>query len=316
MRLRYLHLEDEAPLQNITIPFGQETVLGRNCAIRFIVGVNGSGKSRLLRALTQLFLALELNPGRRPPFPVTLVYDLARHPETAEPFPRTIFLRYDGRDSKRIWDAYPLVDPSISITSPDGWQNYLEAESMKIPESAYGRQSDFFLPQTVLAYSSGLSRDWEALFAPLHTAMMAEQEELVEERPVGWSIQQEIQYLLTSDPELAQPLLDAQEKLDPERYTLLESETETGYFVSAPVLKLALCAVALHQARQDLPATAGEAEKSAIRQRVQAAMRSQKAQSGLRGLLDEVGWLWPVTVTLTLDPTVVTKGKLRQWERL
>lgn len=316
MRLRYLHLQDEAPLQAITIPFGQETVLGRNCAIRFIVGVNGSGKSRLLRALTQLFLTLELNPEGRPPFPVTLVYDLAHHPDTLEPFPRTIFLRYEGRGSPLLWRAHqPAPNPPAPFTTPDEWQSYLQAFP-EIPTGAYGQKSRFFLPQTVLAYSSGLSRDWEALFAPRHTAMVAEQEEMVEERPFGWNIQQEIQYLLTSDAELAQPLIEAQEKLDPERYTLLESETETGYFVSAPVLKLALCAVALHQARQDLPATAGEAEKEAIRQRVQTAMRSQKTQSGLRGLLDEVGWLWPVTVTLTLDPTHVAKGKLRQWESI
>ncbi|MEI2612228.1 MAG: AAA family ATPase [Candidatus Promineifilaceae bacterium] len=316
MKLRYLHLEDEAPLQNITIPFGQETVLGRNCAIRFVVGVNGSGKSRLLRALTQLFLALELKPDKNPPFPVTLVYDLAYHPETGDAYPRTIFLHYAGRGSDCIWRAHqPAPNPPVPFTDPADWNTYLQTVP-EIPVSAYGQKSTFFLPRTVLAYSSGLSRDWETLFAPAHNTTTVEQAELSEERPPHWSMTQEIQYLLSTEPELAQPLIEAQEKLDPERYTLWENETETGYFVSAPILKLALCAVALHQARQDLPATAGEQEEEAIRQRVRAALVNQKAQSGLRGLLDEVGWLWPVTVTLTLDPTHVAKGKLRQWETI
>jgi energy-coupling factor transporter ATP-binding protein EcfA2 len=316
MRLRYWHLEDEAPLQNITIPFGQERVLGRNCAIRFIVGINGSGKSRLLRALAQLFLTLERNPNGRPPFPVTLVYDLAWHPETKEPYQRTIFLRYDGRGSELVWRVHqPAPEPAAPCTTPAAWDSYLQTYE-EIPTSAYGQQASFSLPQTLLAYSSGLSRDWEALFAPLPIDTATEQEEIPEERPAAWSVQQEIQYQLTSGTESAQRFLEAQEKLDPERYTLLENETEKGFFVSGPVLKLAMCAVALHQARQDLPATAGDQEKEAIRQRVRQAVNSQRVQSGLRGLLDEVGWLWPVTVTLTLDPTRVAKGKVQQWAEL
>ncbi len=48
MRLRYLHIPDLVPLRNITITFGHEPILGRECTIHFIVGVNGTGKSRLL----------------------------------------------------------------------------------------------------------------------------------------------------------------------------------------------------------------------------------------------------------------------------
>ena len=71
MRLRYLSLRDAPPLQQLAIPFLQEAILGRQCAIRFVVGVNGSGKTRLLQALAQIFLALESAPNIRLPFFVT-----------------------------------------------------------------------------------------------------------------------------------------------------------------------------------------------------------------------------------------------------
>src|SRR6266700_2002879 len=86
MRLRYLHIPDLVPLRNITITFGHEPILGRKCTIHFIVGVNGTGKSRLLRAITEVFLYLE--KGNVPPFPVTIAYDLGQE--------RTIYYRYTG----------------------------------------------------------------------------------------------------------------------------------------------------------------------------------------------------------------------------
>ncbi len=58
MRLRYLYLPDLPPLSDATITFGHEPVLGRDCTIHFIAGINGTGKSRLLRALAEIFLRL------------------------------------------------------------------------------------------------------------------------------------------------------------------------------------------------------------------------------------------------------------------
>jgi ABC-type transport system involved in cytochrome c biogenesis ATPase subunit len=59
MRLRYLKITDLPPLENVEVHFQHEDILGRQCAIRFVVGVNGAGKSRLLRALTEIFVQLE-----------------------------------------------------------------------------------------------------------------------------------------------------------------------------------------------------------------------------------------------------------------
>lgn len=103
MRLRYLHLRDAPPLQRLAIPFWQESVLGRACAIRFVVGVNGSGKSRLLQALAQLFLALERDTPL--PFFVTLAYDLGSGEQS-----RTIFLQYQPNEEGNAPDEPLLLE--------------------------------------------------------------------------------------------------------------------------------------------------------------------------------------------------------------
>src|SRR5439155_10640171 len=84
-------------LKNITITFGHEPILGRECTIHFIVGVNGTGKSRLLRAITEVFLNLE--KGNVPPFPVTIAYDLGKDgtgEQKSGQAQRTIYYRYTG----------------------------------------------------------------------------------------------------------------------------------------------------------------------------------------------------------------------------
>lgn len=58
MRLRYLHLQNYPPISDIKVCFASGSPLARECAIRFVVGVNGSGKSNLLRAVAEVFLAL------------------------------------------------------------------------------------------------------------------------------------------------------------------------------------------------------------------------------------------------------------------
>ena len=82
MRLRYLCLPRCGPLVNLEIVFGQEPLLfghrderpdGRKGAINFVVGVNGTGKSSLLRGIFQTFRALK--SGEFPSLPVTVAWD-------------------------------------------------------------------------------------------------------------------------------------------------------------------------------------------------------------------------------------------------
>jgi hypothetical protein len=54
MRLRYLHLENYPPISNIKVCFASGSPMARDCAIRFVVGVNGNPPN------------LTLTPCRRP----------------------------------------------------------------------------------------------------------------------------------------------------------------------------------------------------------------------------------------------------------
>ena len=70
MRLRYLKLKNYPPLNDIAISFSADSPLDRECGIRFVVGVNGSGKTHLLQAVTETFISIARQT--KPNFPVTL----------------------------------------------------------------------------------------------------------------------------------------------------------------------------------------------------------------------------------------------------
>ena len=75
MRLRYLHLPCCGPLTDAAVVFGREELvshalnLPRIGALNFVVGINGTGKSSLLRALYRTFRALHFRDW--PPLPET-----------------------------------------------------------------------------------------------------------------------------------------------------------------------------------------------------------------------------------------------------
>ena len=99
MRLRYLHLQNYPPISDIKVCFASGSPLARECAIRFVVGVNGSGKSNLLRAVAEVFLALA--DLRVPAFPVSLVYELGVR---GTPNHRTLLLHCPGsRQQASLW---------------------------------------------------------------------------------------------------------------------------------------------------------------------------------------------------------------------
>ena len=61
MRLRYLHLPDYGVLKDLRVPFDRELIfrqqgeLHRRGDLHFVVGLNGTGKSSLLRAVYETF---------------------------------------------------------------------------------------------------------------------------------------------------------------------------------------------------------------------------------------------------------------------
>jgi len=107
MRLRYLHLQNYPPISDVKVCFASGSPLGRECAIRFVVGVNGSGKSNLLRAVAEVFLSLA--DLRVPQFPVSLVYELGERDSTNH---RTLLLHCPGnRQQASLWIHHRYTFP-------------------------------------------------------------------------------------------------------------------------------------------------------------------------------------------------------------
>lgn len=294
MRLRYLNLRDAPPMQQLAIPFWQESILGRECAIRFVVGVNGSGKSRLLQALAQIFLALEQAPNTQLPFYVTLVYDLGQEEK------RTIFVQYqpieeNGKNPELRLIEFDWLDDAQTWD----WEN-LPAQIPDDEQRSFGDSSGTigsFLPQALLAYTSGAIDAWETIFAPPEPVIEIPAIGEVEERPINWNVARERQFLRE------QGLADAADNLSQIGAADFGGgqASRLGYFIAPPQLRLAVSAVTLQQASQDFRQMATPEAEAVLLAHWDETDERRHSQSGLRNLLNEVGWRYPVTFGLRLN---------------
>jgi len=290
MRLRYVSLKDAPPLQDLAIPFWQEMIMGRACAIRFVVGVNGSGKSRLLQALTQVFLTVKNFPNVQLPFYVTLVYDLGKGKDK-----RTIFLQYQKEESnisnsKLILNSYDwLNDDEVydwenlpNQISSNRFEQYREASS----------NNDLFLPKALIAYSSGITTTWKKIFTlPLPPFPIPQFEE-ADERPLDWEIGKERQYLKE------QGLSEAPTKLTVyDIDSLRESGIPSiGYFIETKQLRLVVLAATLIQTIKDFRFMPNEEAEIELLKKWDEDSIQNHSYSGFRQLLNEIGWRYPVSI--------------------
>jgi hypothetical protein len=170
MKLRYLHIQNLPPLEDVTLHFGHEAMLGRQCAIHFVVGVNGSGKSRLLLALAEIVLALEAR--RWPAFPFSIVYD------RGGVFPQTVAIHKPNHGSQGAYFATLRALPENPYASdpPETWADWLKLHpqarasdsTLTVSEYPDGYLPDStsmatLLPVAVLAATSGVTQAWEEL---------------------------------------------------------------------------------------------------------------------------------------------------------
>ncbi len=328
MRLRYLYLPDMPPLKQVRIEFGRGAplLIERACAIRFVVGVNGTGKSRLMQTLAEIMLTLEA--PRLPSFNFALAYDLGENAAA-----RTIFIRHlesapaqallvefaglaaeetnwltletlRWDDERQTWSV-PL--PAIRFKREDA--GLWEARRAEDAVRAHFRGNNLpsmrggYLPNIVLAYTSGDLRDWETLF---HSAGRSETIEPTpqRERPRGWTRADDLEEqrrarneeiigaLRRGETEVAQRLLRDETPLPEVR----EEAAETlGILVTPPKLKLAVCAVALQQAMRDFRAMPDEASEDTFIENI------EQQPGELRRILNQVEWLWPVSISLRVD---------------
>jgi energy-coupling factor transporter ATP-binding protein EcfA2 len=219
MRLRYLHLAHYPPLADLAVAFSPRAPWAAfepagevaRCAIHFVIGLNGSGKSHLLRATAATFLALA--DERLPAFPVSLVYELGR---AGAPGHRTLIFDCPGHaNGTSMWQAESWTFPEIS--EPDTFQSAIDylrevagprAEfggavfKARIPRGDYPQAVQDALPRAVLAYSSGALLPWrDAWQAPvdgdsLDLVTQGENYDPQQERPVGWSAEDEARVVI------------------------------------------------------------------------------------------------------------------------
>jgi len=91
-----------------------------------------------------------------------------------------------------------------------------------------------------------------------------------------------------------------------------------GIFVPPAALKLALCAVTLHQAAEDFAQITTPDEEQNFRKRIDLVILEGRRMDGLRGILNSIDWLWPVTLSLRIvyRPDTFTRSQIEQLLRL
>lgn len=203
MRLRYLHLQNYPPISDVKVCFASGSPLARECAIRFVVGINGSGKSNLLRAVAEVFLALA--DLRVPAFPVSLVYELGVRDT---PSHRTLLLHCPGnRKQASLWirERFSFDDQSVQddldtfiehlnkkgVPSDPAFSALIEPGSWPLRDSS---PPQIALPSAVLAYTTGEMRPWHSVWNRNQHAdgvLESSDDTLIDERPAGWTAAQE-----------------------------------------------------------------------------------------------------------------------------
>ncbi len=303
MRLRYLTLKNYPPLNDIALSFSAESPLQRECAIRFVVGVNGSGKTHLLQALLEIFLCLARQ--QKPHFPVTLVYELGKGEKA-----RTLIFDNPGRNRKPgWWQSEPdqeLLPASYQI---EDWQFLIEkvkngcAEWEPLIENGNWPGKKVGLPRTVIAYTTGEIEPWRTILRkepPATDVDIVSQSldyDTNQERQAGWSLKQEIDFQGQAGTDEGLMQVQGLKKIE-EDYRVSEGEQELCLLITPLLLKFALLAVSLPMAMEELRKHETKKQQESFFQEVNTGAEPGK---GLRRLFNQVGWIWPVCISFTVD---------------
>lgn len=303
MKLRYLHLGNYPPIKDMAVSFASGSPLQRECAIRFVVGVNGSGKSNLLRAVAEVFLALV--EQRVPPFPVSLIYELGVRGTASH---RTLVLDCPGnRFDASLWVAERFTWPDAAdaeafeaalLNLRENTEPPVHGFTPLIPPGDWPSRAttppQMALPNAVLAYTTGAMQPWQALW---NRSQDSDDVELVSqgedydpstERPAGWSLAQEMVTQSASDTSSIAPVDgDWASETTPANQNLFRRPI----LLTPALLKCALLAVALPQAFLDTHDNLAEMETQ-----LASAFGKERQLSPLQELLQRGGWHHLVSV--------------------
>lgn len=290
MRLRYIYLRNTPPFNELQIVFQRAEFLNRRCTIRFVVGVNGTGKSQLLRAITQTFIALERQEA--PPFAVDFAYDLGTGSNE-----RTLLLQCDGRSQVSMAEfrttlPHEMTKADWEALAQTKWSEQDESDpslplrNIFVGLPLFGSGSvESYLPSTLLAYTSGANRDWRRIFAPY---IENTDPDTAEDFPKI--------YIYDDTVEWRRDALEVSGEYDP---TVLV-HSSIGHFVTEQHLRFAVCALTLQQAIADFRRYPTIDEMKWFANGEMEWAEDTTSPSRLRQLLDSVDWLWPISLTFQL----------------
>jgi energy-coupling factor transporter ATP-binding protein EcfA2 len=328
MRLRYIYLPDYGPLKEVAVVFERNPhIENRDGSINFVVGLNGSGKSSLLRAIYDVFLSL--SSEQLPKFPVTLAYDmridkrwdelderwggLSREdiePANASKFVHqtVIFHRPRGPAS----EAFLMLSEEMLLHNlADEWQRSIEQmpseQGVDTPELGQapfeyivwgdrlqgdGRLRNW-LPTRVLAYTSGDMVPWQSLAYPSFPVEELKDDpqdfDREQERPAGWRADQE--HYDVRIPTVSDPAYDPPLDSVSEYRTPID---ERCLLLQPEDARLAAISVGIWQAALDLEGRSESWQHEAFRQeRIREIDSKKPVEDPARRLLNELDWLWP-----------------------
>ncbi|MCC9606227.1 AAA family ATPase [Blastopirellula sp. JC732] len=327
MRLRYLHISNYGVLTDLRVHFDRERIfrehekLMRVGDLHFVVGLNGTGKSSLLRALYETFRWLEgvnrdLINSRTPfPFPVTLVYDL--------PLPnrkdgdRTCIFHHEGQS---VSDGFffAAMSPLNEADHGDwnGWIEWLKPyANPNTPEQMSGLvpsdklqgngQVRASLPDPLLVYTSGSLAVWDRVREPdLPDQDLNEIISVVsdDERPRGWDVHRELA--------LPEDHVGQSERGELRKFT--DPSTQTGeshcQLLKPIALKLAALAVSLTQASSEMPRLASNELEEVWRHELAEQIATQPpsdvvSEKTARSLLNYADWWYPTHLSMEYRPS-------------
>jgi predicted ATPase len=342
MRLRYLHLPRCGPLTDTAIVFGREDLIAetlnmsRKGFLNFIVGVNGSGKSSLLRAIYGIFRAL--NRRETPGLPFTLAWDRTIGNTTV-----TALLHFTNHKTDRsFFAAFEPIPVSAkhhdwesiitSLTNGEAHPLVKELEIVDGPDALTSPMLYARLPKRLIAYTSGDVTLWGKLDHPVFRP--ADEEEGTyqtrDERPHDWNMDKEWRgrqldrvfktmqsfESKTHKPRRIKPLdhlsyestlrvTEEMVKLEDihrkviSNHMLHAEPLDESYFQILPRhLRFAGMILGLWQAARELPGHHQEVMRESLRDTFLKQCGADEKPKDARRVLNEIDWFWPTHMSL------------------
>ena len=314
MLLRYFALPDYGVLKDLKVNFERDLLfqqlpgLSRKGALHFVVGLNGAGKSSLLRAVNETFRWLSGASNDKSssfPFPVSLVYDIES--KVTGELPKTCVFYHPGHSVSR---GFFFISKSVLDEAEhedwDGWITWLREEENSESVSAIGSllhssglQGDYrisaALPEPLLVYTSGSTEAWSQVTSPElpdQDLAVITADQRIDERPRGWDVHRELN---SSEVELDEEQRTELLKLADPNNEILGSRCRllSQLDLKFAAVTIGLCAASAESHNLDEPIKREEWRRKLLADIETSRNGMRPENKTARVLLNEVDWWFP-----------------------